>query len=189
MNEEIHPWIELKVNINNQLKGLDVLEEELKSLGSLHKRNFWLPAAGSGSELELIYKIGENIIVGGLVWDLCKVLFLRLVKSLVEFYKRNEDYPLSSLKIEYDDITFRFVEIPPSKINHIGVFFDRLPKHLEFLKKHDIDNIDEIEINGFNTDPINDPNDDNLFRFWTIRCDYGMNIVQYDSENRSFSEL
>lgn len=187
--QRLQPWIELKVGIRSNFKGFDQLEDDLKSIGSIHKRIFWHTAAGSDDVLDIILKFGENIIVNGLIWDLCKGLIFRLLNNLKEFYKRNVDCSLSCLKIEYDDITFSFVEIPSSKINHIGEFFNRLPKHLEFFKKHDIVNIDEIEINSYYSESVDDPNDDNLFRFWKIGYDFGMNIVQYDSENHSFPEI
>lgn len=192
-NTELKPWIELRVQWGNQLKNLDELEADLNSLGSLHKRTVWLPACGSGSLLVLVFKFGVASVLSGITYDLMKKMCKKLVTSLEKFYKGNPDYNMDGLKIEYDDITFEFFQLSASDIAHVGKFFNSLPEVFEFFAKHDINHIDLIQIPSYPEQAVSDAPDEDkeedIFRYWKIRYDYGLNTVYYDSHSKQLLEF
>ena len=183
---EIKPWIELRYLTRQSLIGLDEFQEELRQIGSLHKRAIWSSAAGSDSDLWLVVKFGLELVASGLAYDLIKISVKKLVGALKRFYKKNEYEQLWSLDLEYDDLTIKFYEIKLQDMNGIVKFMDDFPMHIDFLKGIDVKNIDTIEIVNF--DIIGIPNEeelaldeDSLFRYWKIVYEYGLDIVYYDS--------
>lgn len=183
---DFRPWIELRYLTRQRLNGLDEFKDELRQIGSLHKRANWSPAAGSDSDLWLVVKFGLELVASGIAYDLIKLSVKKLVDALKRLYKKNENEQLWSLDLEYDDLTIRFYEIEHQDMSHIVKFMDDFPIHLDFLKSINIKNINTIEIVDF--DIIGMPNEDELtmeknrlFRYWKIFCEYGMDIVYYDS--------
>lgn len=183
---DFRPWIELRYLTRQRLNGLDEFQNELQQIGSLHKRAIWSTAAGSDSDLWLVVKFGLELVASGIAYDLIKLSVKKLADALKRLYKKNENEQLWSLDLEYDDLTIRFYGIKHPDMSHIVKFMDDFPIHLDFLKSINIKNINTIEIVDF--DIIGMPNEDELamgkdwlFRYWKIFCEYGMDIVYYDS--------
>lgn len=58
----VEPWLEVKIGIDNRIVEFGRFLSNIESLGSVHVRRKWLPAACTGLELWLIVKWG----LGGL---------------------------------------------------------------------------------------------------------------------------
>lgn len=191
------PCIEIKTGTSSQIVGLDDFIKNLNSIGQVHSRQRWYPAACTGFELELLVKVGVGLALiwrDGLVYDLSKKLLGKIFRQIEDLYAKNDNaIDLIPLKVEYDDTTIEFDGVSAGQLPKLSAFFNSLPKHLEVLETKGVTNIDKImtpiygeefasleerneDLKGY------DPLFDNAFRIWKIRCDFGATTVMYDSE-------
>ena len=192
--KDVEPWLEVKIGINNQIIDFEKFISNLESLGSVHIRKKWLPAACTGLEIWLIVKWGLGIWVSGKLYDVMKVYERKLLKYLESLFSVNhEDMELITLNIEYDDTTITFNSINNHVLVRLSSFFNNLQKNLRILESKGVQNIDNISFPIFGDELENVCKKDNkindydswgkdYFKIWSITYDFGLSKVLYDSE-------
>lgn len=183
MNAELNPWIELIIPLRSQFIGIEELKKDLEKVGSVHIRTRWYPACGPDLGVIAILKFGVAAAASGFVWDVIKRLLKRTVESLIKIINKNKDayFPATvGMYLEYDDMTIAFFELSGTDLAHVSKFMNDLPQHLDILKKHNINNIDEILL--FEPDrSSNKAKNTSYWGQWEITYDFGMESVSYDS--------
>lgn len=191
---DVEPWLEVKIGINNQIIDFEKFISNLESLGSVHVRKKWLPAACTGLEVWLIVKWGLGIWLSGKLYDVMKVYERKLLKYLESLFSVNhEDMELKTLNIEYDDTTIIFNSINKHVLVRLSSFFNNLQKNLRILESKGVQNIDKISFPIFGDELENVCKKDNkindydnwgkdYFKIWSITYDFGLSKVLYDSE-------
>ena len=192
--KDVEPWLEVKIGINNQIIDFEKFISNLESLGSVHIRKKWLPAACTGLEIWLIVKWGLGIWLSGKLYEVMKVYERKLLKYLESLFSVNhEDMELKTLNIEYDDTTITFNSINNHVIVRLSSFFNNLQKNLRILESKGVQNIDKISFPIFGDELENVCKKDNkindydswgkdYFKIWSITYDFGLSKVLYDSE-------
>ena len=183
MNAELNPWIELIIPVRSQFTGIDELKKDLEKVGSVHIRTRWYAACGPDLGVIAILKFGVDAVASGFVWDAIKSLLKRTVESLNKIITKNKDAYFTAtvgMRVEYDDMTIVFSELSGTDLAHVSKFMNDLPEHLDFLKKHNINNIDEILLFGPDISS-NKAMNTSYWGRWEITYDFGMNSVSYDS--------
>ena len=193
----VEPWLEVKVGLDNRIVEFDRFISNIESLGSVHLRRKWLPAACSGLELWLIVKWGlgalSSIWLSGKVYDVMKVYENKLFMYLESLFSaNNEDMTLNTLDIDYDDTTITFHSITGRHLAGLSNFFNNLQKHFKVLESKGIQNIAKISFPLFGDELENAiKEDDSLenydsweqdyFRIWSITYDFGLSKILYNS--------
>ena len=192
--KDVEPWLEVKIGINNQIIDFEKFISNLESLGSVHIRKKWLPAACTGHEVWLIVKWGLEIWLSGKLYDVLKAYERKLLKYLESLFSVNhEDMELKTLNIEYDDTTITFNNINNHVLVRLSSFFNNLQKNLRILESKGVQNIDKISFPIFGDELENVCKKDNkindydiwgkdYFKIWSITYDFGLSKVLYDSE-------
>lgn len=193
----VEPWLEVKIGIDNRIVEFGRFLSNIESLGSVHVRRKWLPAACTGLELWLIVKWGlgalGSIWLSGKVYDVMKVYENRLLKYLESLFSANhEDMTLNTLDIDYDDTTITFHSITGRHLSGLSSFFNNLQKHFKILESKGIQNISKISFPIYGDEVENaikvddslknyDSWEQDYFRIWSITYDFGLSRILYDS--------
>ena len=193
----VEPWLEVNVGIDNRIVEFDKFISSIGSLGSVHLRKKWLPAACTGLELWLIVKWGlgalGSIWLSGKVYDIMKVYENKLLNYLESLFSaNNEDMTLNTLVIDYDDTTITFHSITGRHLAGLSSFFNNIQKHLKTLESKGVQNISKISFPLFGDELEEVIMEDNslknydswehdYFRSWSIKYDFGLSKILYDS--------
>ena len=198
------PWIEIETRVSPKSASLDELVSNLKSIGSVHVRQVWMPAAGPTYEIWLVVKWGlgslATIWLTGKIYDIMRMYEKKLIDALKSFFNNDVNQTeLSSVSLEFDDTIIEFERIDKGNLGLISKFFNELPKHMKILTSKGITNIRKISFIVYSDEMINilekygitceimNFNDQNL-KIWNISYHFGCSHALYDSENEIILE-
>ena len=144
-------WIRIESNNYCLLEGKDELIENLRQVCVVQEKKVWYPAACTGFEFvsEILFnstlsEFIQNIVVGGLAWDVIKKTCVKILESLGNFAQKNNEFDFGNWKLCFDDVTI----IVSENLNYAQIvnIYQKFPYHLENLKKKDISQITQIEL-------------------------------------------
>lgn len=148
-------WVNITFNSYDQLEGKDEFLATLKQDGVVvQERKEWYPACCTGQEIGVVYillnspflKFLIGAAAGGMVWDMAKEYISKLFDSLRQLKDQNQDFSVSCLRFEFDDITIKIRSLHDVDYAYLQDTFFNMGEHIEYLGNQGVTDIREISL-------------------------------------------
>lgn len=190
------PWIDIRPRCAPDMSVYNGLIESLRSVGSVHVREEWCPAAGATYDVNIWVKLGfylATIWLDGKTFKALEQCEEKVIDCIKDFFQKDKHQTeLNSLEFNLDDTDIKFQFVDFVMLDQINLFFKELPENLEYLNSKDIANIQSIRvldedqsekyIDAF--DRLSGNVEKKHLRIWKIVYNHGMDCIIYDSHTK-----